>query len=91
MAKKIVALPIKRKIQKTNRIRVKTTTVSMTIYCSSDIVAAVRAHCERLNQILVPKKGRNGDVVELLTELAKRKPDHFPASSREVLIGDDHA
>lgn len=91
MAKKIVALPIKRQIQKTNRIRVKITTASVTIYCSSDIAAAVRVYCERLNQILVPKKGRNGDVVELLTELAKKKPDHFPTSSRKVLVGDDYA
>lgn len=71
------------KIQKTNRIRLR----NMTIYCSYKIVQEVRHHCERLNQVLVPKKGEMEELIHDLAKLAKKMPDQFPNTSRDYLIG----
>lgn len=76
------------KIAKTNRIRVKSPTSSdiVTIYCSTKVVQEVRHLCERLNQILVPKRDRGPELCEALRKCAKTMPEHFPESSRSWLL-----
>lgn len=74
-------MPIK--IQKTNRIRLKNTT----IYCSCDIVREIRQYVERLHQVLAPKRGKTDELFYQLCVLANtpKWKDHFPNSTREWL------
>lgn len=73
----------KPKIQKTNRILLQHGSV---IYCSCEIIRDVRDHVVRLNQRLAPKKGELPVLLEKLFNLALTKPDHFPESSRRILL-----
>lgn len=72
------------KIAKTNRIRVKSPRDNslVTIYCSTKVVQEVRHLCERLNQVLVPKRDRGPELREALRKCAETMPEHFPEPAR---------
>lgn len=73
-----------KKIQTTNRIRIK----NATIYASCDAVREIKHHLTRCNQVLVPNKGSLPHLMEDLRAMmsSHKWENHFPKSSIAIVL-----
>lgn len=76
----------KPKINKTTRILMKVGSVNITIYVSTPVSQTVKELCVRLeHNKLCPMRGKNNEVLAVLSRESKERPDHFTATGIAVL------